>query len=414
MSKSYFSFNKLFKAATLALICLSLLFFSCIYRGDGLKPVYAQENVSESVSDSVTKSAALPDFSVCGKSAYLADADSGTVIYEKNSAERLPIASMVKIMTTLLILEAIDAGKLSLDEDVTVSENAASMGGSQVFLDANTKHKARELIKSIVVASANDSCVALAERVSGSVGGFVSDMNAKAKQLGMNNTNFVNCTGLPAAESFSSAADVYVMLRELIKHQTFFDYSKIWLEDYAHPGGRTTTITNTNKLVRFYNGCDGGKTGFTNEAKFCLAATAKRDNTRVIAVVIGANGSKERFGAVSQMFDRAFSTYSTKIFLSKSENLPNEVAVSGGKQKTLCVRPKNDLQAFSMRNAEDGYEVRIDLPDKIKAPINEGDVIGTAYLTKNGEVVSQTELVAAQTIKKASIFDLIRRIGNKW
>ena len=225
------------------------------------------------------------DFKTVGKSGFLVDVATGTVLYSRNEKERLPIASMVKIMTALLTLEEVDSGRLALDDDVRISENAASMGGSQVFLDAGTTHKAGDLLKTVIVASANDSCVALAEHIDGCVEGFVARMNAKAKQLGMTDTVFKNCTGLPAAESFSSARDVSIMFRELIKHPVFFEYARVWLEDYKHPDGRTTTITNTNKLVRFYEGCDGGKTGFTSEAKFCLCATAKKNGMRVVAVV---------------------------------------------------------------------------------------------------------------------------------
>ena len=231
---------------------------------------------------------AATDFKTVGKSAYMVDYATDTVLYARNENERLPIASMVKIMTSLLTLEAVERGDISLDDDVEISQNSASMGGSQVFLDAGTTHKAGELLKTVIVASANDSCVALAEHISGSVENFVAKMNARAKELGMNDTSFKNCTGLPAAESFSSAKDVSVMFRQLVKHKEYFEYAKIWLEDYKHPDGRTTTITNTNKLVRFYQGCDGGKTGFTSEAKFCLCATAKKSDMRVVAVVIGA------------------------------------------------------------------------------------------------------------------------------
>lgn len=202
---------------------------------------------------------AATDFKTVGKSAYLVDYATGTVLYSRKENERLPIASMVKIMTSLLTLEAADRGDISLDDEVEVSQNAASMGGSQVFLDAGSKHKASELLKTVIVASANDSCVALAEHVCGSVENFVARMNARAKELGMNDTSFKNCTGLPAAESFSSAKDVSIMFSQLIKHDKFFEYAKVWLEDYKHPDGRATTITNTNKLVRFYQSCDGGK-----------------------------------------------------------------------------------------------------------------------------------------------------------
>ncbi len=362
---------------------------------------------------SATPATAFADgFSVEGKAAYLVDTATGTVLYAKNENERLPIASMVKIMTALLTLEAIDAGELSPDEEVFVSDNAASMGGSQIFLDANTKHKAGNLLKSVIVASANDSCVALAERLQGSVEGFVAAMNTRAAELGMKDTNFVNCTGLPAAEGFSTAKDVSLMFRELVKHPLYFEYAKVWLEDYTHPDGRTTTMTNTNKLVRFYNGCDGGKTGFTSEAKFCLAATAARDDMRVVAVVIGADSSQGRFGAVSNMFNHAFGNYQVRKLITRGELIDNSVKVSVGKTKSVELTVSDDVAVFDKRGDKSEYELRYELPEKIKAPVRQGDVIGKGFVVKNGEVVKEFDVVSAQDVKRASLWDLFKRIGS--
>ena len=352
-------------------------------------------------------------FSVEGKAAYLADYATGTVLYAKNEHDRLPIASMVKIMTALLTVEAVDAGELSLDEEVFVSENAAGMGGSQVFLDANTRHKAGDLLKSVIVASANDSCVALAERICGSTEGFVKRMNARAAELGMKDTHFANCTGLPAAEGFSSAHDVAVMFGELIRHPVYFDFSKIWLEDYVHPDGRTTSMTNTNKLVRFYNGCDGGKTGFTSEAKFCLAATAQRVGMRVIAVEIGGDSSQGRFNAVSSMFNHAFGNYEVKTLLRAGDPVENYVKVSAGKKKNVELTVNKDVAVFGERGNSSEYELKFELPDKIKAPVAKGDIVGKGYIVRDGEVTGEFEVVAAEDVKRASLLDLIRRIGSR-
>lgn len=346
-----------------------------------------------------------------GKSAYLVDAATGTVLYAKNENARLPIASMVKIMTVLLTLEAVDRGELSLDEEVYVSENAASMGGSQIFLDAGTRHRAADLLKSVVVASANDSCVALAERISGSVEGFVNDMNARAAELGMKDTNFVNCTGLPAAEGFSTAKDVSVMFREVIKHPVYFEDAGVWLEDYAHPDGRLTTMTNTNKLVRFYNGCDGGKTGFTSEAKFCLSATAERDGLRTVAVVIGADSSKGRFNAVSTMFNYAFGNFRSQKFVAAGESV-GDVRVSGGKERRVDVTVSEDVTVLVPRNDKSEAELRIELPDRIKAPVKAGDAVGKGYVVRDGNIEREFDLVAARDVERASLWDLIKRIGS--
>lgn len=357
---------------------------------------------------------ATTDFQSVGKASYLVDTSTGTVIYSRNEKERLPIASMVKIMTALLTLEAVDRGDITLDDDVQVSETAASMGGSQVFLDANTTHKAGELLKTVIVASANDSCVALAEHISGSVSSFVDRMNARAKELGMQNTAFKNCTGLPAAESFSSAEDVAIMFSKLIEHETYFEYAHIWLEDYKHPDGRTTTITNTNKLVRFYNGCDGGKTGFTSEAKFCLSATAKRDDMRVIAVIIGADSSKTRNAGVSAMFDHAFANYSNKILLKAGENLDMMLNVSGGRKDKIAITVQNDVSQFMSKQDSGAYELKYELPSYVKAPVKQGDVVGAVYLTKDGVIVSKTNIIANESVDRMTLFDAIIEIGKHW
>lgn len=350
-------------------------------------------------------------FSAEGRSAYLADAATGTPLYAKNENERLPIASMVKIMTVLLTLEAAERGELSLEENVHVSENAAAMGGSQIFLDAGTEHKAGDLLRSVIVASANDSCVALAERVSGSVEAFVADMNARAKELGMADTNFVNCTGLPAAEAYSTAKDVAKMFGEVIRHPVYFEDAGVWLEDYVHPDGRTTVMTNTNKLIRSFNGCDGGKTGFTSEAKFCLAATAEREGLRVISVVIGADSSKARFNSVSAMFNYAFGNFRAQKLLAAGE-IAGEVKVSLGKARSVGVTAKDDVVSLVPRGEKGSAEIRTELPAKVKAPVRKGDVVGKGYVVRDGAVEREFDLIAAEDVGRASFWDIIKRIGS--
>ena len=311
-------------------------------------------------------------------------------------------------MTALLTLEAVERGELSLSENVFVSETASGMGGSQVFLDANTEHPAGQLLKAVIVCSANDACVALAERIAGSVEGFVAQMNARASEIGMADTHFANCTGLPAADGFSTARDVSVMFRELIKHPAYFEYSRIWLEDYVHPDGRTTSMTNTNKLVRFYNGCDGGKTGFTAEAKFCLAATAERNGMRPVAVVLGGESSKERFAAVSSMLDHAFGAFEQKTVIKAGDILEQTAEVRMGKKRTLTLTVAEDVKMFGARGAEKDYEIRVDIPDKVKAPVEAGQVVGTGTVIVDGAVAGQFDVVAAESVKKANLFDLLR------
>ncbi|NCA66782.1 MAG: D-alanyl-D-alanine carboxypeptidase, partial [Clostridia bacterium] len=285
------------------------------------------------------------------RAAYLIDADTGTEMYSVNPDERYPIASMVKIMTALLAFEAINRGELSLDETICISENSSGMGGSQMFLDTGYNYSVNDLLKGIVVASANDACVAIAERLEGSEAAFVGSMNQKAKELGMNNTNFVNCSGLPAAGGYSSARDVAKMTQELVRCEKYFSFSKIWLEDYKHPDGRTTVLTNTNKLVRFYAGCDGGKTGYTSEAKFCLSATAKKNDMRVISVIIGASESKQRFADSRKLLDYAFANYKNEV-VNRANVEAGRIAVANGMAIDIAFAPQHNISMLSKRGEQ--------------------------------------------------------------
>ena len=356
----------------------------------------------------VTACAETVNLNITAKEAILMSED-GQVLFEYNATEKRPIASMTKIMTLLCAYDAVDAGKVSLDDDIVASQRAASMGGSQVFLDANATYKMGNLIKSIIVCSANDSCVAVAEHVSGSVENFVGLMNNKAKELGLTNTHFENCTGLPAVSQYSCAKDVGVMLSQLIKHPHYFTCANVWMEDFQHPSGRVTGMTNTNKLVRFYDGCDGGKTGYTSEAKHCLAATAKRGDTRVIAVVVGANDSQTRFKEVSEMFNYAFANYESKVYVDVNSKL-DSVAIQGGKEDTLDVVAENKLVAFGKKGNVD-FTVQIELPEKVKAPVKQGDVVGSAkLLDSNGKVVGQVNLLAKNDVAAKSYWDYLKDI----
>lgn len=334
--------------------------------------------------------------------------EDGQVICEHNSLEKRPIASMTKIMTLLCIYDAIEQGKISLDDTVVVSSRAAGMGGSQVFLEANGVYKVSQLVKSIIVCSANDSCVAMAEHISGSAESFVEQMNSKCREYGLVATHFDNCTGLPAVSQFSCAKDVAQMFLRLLKHRHYFNCANIWMEDFVHPSGRVTQMTNTNKLVKFYQGCDGGKTGYTSEAQHCLAATAKRGDTRVVAVVIGAKDSQTRFKEVSEMFNYAFANYQSKVYLDSTD--VNQVSVDGGKQKHVDVVPVEKLLAFG-KKGQDDYTLQLDLPDAIKAPVVKGDVVGQAHLIDaNGVVVKSVDLVAACDVQAKSYWDYVEQI----
>lgn len=356
---------------------------------------------------------ASQDLHIRAKSAYLMEFGTGTQIYAQNENERLPIASMCKIMTLLLCFDAINEGTLDLEEMISVSENASAMGGSQVFLEANAEYPAKELIKSIVVCSANDSCVAMAERIAGNETLFVEKMNEKAQFLGANDTLFANCTGLPKEPQYSTAKDVAVMLKELLKHPQYYEFGKVWMDKFQHPQGRFTEITNTNKLVRFYDGCDGGKTGFTNQAGFCLAATAKRKDMRIISVVIGAENSKNRFEDVKGMFDYAFANYSLTPILKTDTPLEDKVCVDGGKEKSVSVYPQRPAYVFTKRGekASVTFENHI---HTVKAPIAKGDIVGETVIFKDGLEVERVPLIAGNDVKKATFWDRLQDVGRDW
>ncbi len=347
------------------------------------------------------------------KSAYLMDYGTETVMFAKNERERLPIASMCKIMTLALCFDAIKCGNLTLDEEVQVSETASSMGGSQVFLEANAKYPVRELLKSIVVCSANDSCVAMAERIAGSEEAFVEKMNEKAKKLGCTDTLFANCTGLPKEPQYSCAKDVAIMLKEALKSPEYYEFSKVWMDKFQHPEGRFTEITNTNKLVRFYDGCDGGKTGFTNQAGFCLAATAKRGDMRVISVVIGEENSTNRFEDVKGMFNYAFANYTVKSVVEEKEALTETACVDGGKSKTVKIAPIRSSYAFLKRGDKANLTIETNIYP-LRAPVNKGQTVGELIVFDGGVEKERIPLIALESVDKASFADRLKDIAQGW
>ncbi len=356
----------------------------------------------------------MADTDFLSKATYCMDSESKTCIFSKNETEKLPIASMCKIMTLLISFEEIDNGNLSLSDDVVVSENASGMGGSQVFLETNGVYKAEELLKSIVIASANDSCVAIAEKICGSEEAFVDRMNEKAKELKMENTLFVNCTGLPKTGQYSCAKDVAEMFSELIKHRDYFRFSTIWMSEIKHPNDRVTEISNTNKLVRFYKGCDCGKTGYTGEAGHCLCASAVRNGTRFISVVISAPDSKTRFNEVSEMFNYGFANYQTKTVISKDELLDIPVKVENGRKEYLAVKPLKSFSVFSKKNIKRNLEIDFVPNSSVKAPINEGETVGIINVYEKGVQIAEIPVVANESIEKATYFDSVRNVISNW
>ncbi|EES72262.1 MULTISPECIES: D-alanyl-D-alanine carboxypeptidase family protein [Paenibacillus] len=342
-------------------------------------------------------------------SAVLIDADTGTVIYEKKSHEKLPPASITKIMTMLLTMEAIDNGTLKLTDKVTTSEYAASMGGSQIFLEPGETMTVDELLKGVAMASGNDASVALAEKIAGSEKAFVKMMNERAQQLGLKDTHFANCNGLPVADHYSSAYDIAIMSRELLKHEEITKYTGAY-QDYLRQGTeKPFWLVNTNKLVRFYSGADGLKTGYTSEAKFCLAATAKRDGLRLIAVVLGEPNTKTRNSEVSAMFDYAFSQYALLPIYQAGETI-GKVKVQKGMSAQLeltAAKPLNVLVKKGVK--QDSITHKLIAPEKLAAPIKAGQTIGKLVVYQDGRTLTEFELTAPADIDKAGWWTLFKR-----
>ncbi|MBP5177881.1 MAG: D-alanyl-D-alanine carboxypeptidase [Clostridia bacterium] len=345
---------------------------------------------------------------------YVMDYATKTRVFAVNETKRLPIASMTKIMLLDLVFDSVEKGTLKMDEVVTVSKTASGMGGSQVFLQADKGYVVKDLIKSVIIASANDASVALAERLYGSESACVAAMNARAKSLGLNDTLFSNCTGLPKPTQYSCAKDVAEMLYALIGHEGYFEFSSVWLDELTHPDGQKTTLTNTNKLVRFYAGCDGGKTGYTSEAGFCLAATAKRGGMRVISVAIGEKESKKRFADVSYGFDQVFDNYVQKIVVDKDYGQKQAAFVAGGKTDVVYAEPKETVYAFMKKTDDTPFEVRHFLNGDLSAPIAKGEEIGSVTVYKDGVEYKKVPLVAAEAVERRSYSDVVRRYSGEW
>ena len=339
------------------------------------------------------------------KSAILMEASTGRVLYEKNADEALPPASVTKVMTLLLIMEAVDSGKIQLTDMVPVSENAASMGGSQVYLQPGEQMSVEEMIKCVVISSANDCAVALAEFLCGSEEAFVTQMNARAKELGMENTNFENTNGLDdtTVNHVISARDIAIMSRALISHELILKYSSIWM-DTIRDGA--FGLTNTNRLIRFYSGANGLKTGSTSKAKFCISATAKRDNMQLIAVIMGAPTRDIRNNEAKQLLDFGFANYG--VFQSPMTEL-DPIAVKGG-TADLCKLTCGELSAVLEKEKIAKITGRIDLPESVRSPIQKGDALGKIIYEYNGEVIGSTDICAAEDVPSIGFLGLFSRI----
>ena len=346
------------------------------------------------------------------KSAILLEASTGEIIFEKNSHEKLHPASMTKMMSMLLILENIEKGVINWDDIVTVSSNASSMGGSQILLETNEQMSVSDLFKGIAVASGNDAVVAMAEKIAGTEEEFVNMMNKRANELGLTDTNFKNCHGLDDANHYSSASDMAKIAMELVKHEKLFEYTSIY-EDYLREGtDRKFWLVNTNKLVRFYSGADGLKTGYTGEAGFCLTATAKRNGMRIIAVVMGEPDSKTRTSDVSSMLDYAFAQYETETFLS-TDSILDTININKGKKEYVNIVPKENVTILNKKTdnkKNDTYNLEM---YDMKLPLKKGDTVGKLSVYVDDNLYRDIDVTVSEDIEKADILTLYGRYLKK-
>lgn len=356
----------------------------------------------------VVKAEETEDLAPNAKSAIMIEASTGEILFQKNANEKLAPASMTKMMSMLLIMEEIEKGNLKYDEEITASENASSMGGSQIFLQAGEKMTVTEMLKGIAIASGNDATVAMAERIAGSEEAFVKKMNSRAKELGLKNTNFVTSTGLDADNHYSSAYDMALIAKELVKHEKILEFTGTY-EEYLRKNSKNPFwLVNTNKLVRFYQGVDGLKTGFTNIAGYCLTATAKKDNMRLITVVMNEPDSAKRSSDTSKMLDYGFNVYMVKNIIDENTTL-SKVKVELGEKLTTDIVSKETITILSKKSDKERnitYETQI---DKIVAPIKRGDIVGKINILEDGKVISTIDATIKENIDKANIFTIFLR-----
>lgn len=370
----------------------------------------ASAEVPAPISDDIPVESA--DLGLNCKSAVLMEASTGKVLYEQNSAEAMPPASVTKIMTLLLVMESIEDGKLSMDDMVTASAHAASMGGSQIYLKEGEQMTARDMIKSVVISSANDAAVALAEHIAGSESAFVDAMNLRAAELGMKNTRFENTNGLDdtAKNHVTSALDIAIMSRALIEHKEILEYSSIWM-DSIRDGA--FGLTNTNRLVRFYRGCNGLKTGSTQKAGFCVSVTAERDGMTLICVIMGAESRDIRNVAATRLLDWGFANYGLYTCEGEDSETLGTLRIIGGEKMRIrirypsfsCVLPKEDITAV---------EKRLEMSEHMVAPVQTGEAVGKVIFTCQGTEVGRIAVTAEETSEKVSFFGVFKRVLAKF
>lgn len=342
------------------------------------------------------------------KSALLIEPTTGKVLYEKNSKEKFAPASVTKIMTMLLAMEAIDSGKVKLSDKIVCSEKVKSMGGSSMILDTGEVRTVEEILKGIAIASGNDAAVAMAEFLEGSEEAFVVKMNEKAKALGMNDTNFRNCTGLSADGHLSTANDIALMSMELLKHPTILKYSSIYMETISEGRKSPIELVNHNKLVRFYKGCDGLKTGFTQEAMYCISATAVRNDVRMLAVIMGAPSYKQRNADASKLMDYGFAKFESKNIIAKDSEV-EKVALDKKGEKFYIAKAKDDVKVTLERGTEDQVSKKVTIDPNLKG-FKEGDVVGYCEVYVGDNLVKKIDLYSDREVKQSQFLNNLKNM----
>ena len=344
----------------------------------------------------------------------LMEAGTNTVIFEQNADEKRQAASLIKLMTLLICMESLENGAVTLETLVTVSDKAAKTPGSTALLDTNSTYRLEDLLRSCIIASANDAAVALAECIAGSEEAFVQRMNKRAKELRLKNTHYVNCTGLTVEGQYTCASDTAIVASLLSQFHSFFSYSSLWLSSLVHPSGRTTDLTNTNRLVRFYSGCDGMKTGSSPEAKYCICATAQKDGMRLIAVVLGASGSQVRFDEARSMLEYGLSIYKRATVIESGELTGYTVAVTHGARESAEIAAGKGLSMLLKDGQEKHLTVELSLPESIAAPMQKGDQVGDIQVLLNGKQIASLPAVLHDDVRLPGYIEGFLRILNCW
>ena len=356
----------------------------------------------------VVKAEEIEDLAPNAKSAIMIEASTGEILFQKNAYEKLPPASRTKMMSILLILEEIEKGNLKWDDEVVASETAASMGGSQIFLEAGEKMTVTELLKGISIASGNDATVAMAEKIAGTEEAFVKRMNERAKTLGLKNTHFVNSTGLDIDNHYSSAYDMSLIAKELVKHDKILEFTGTYEEYLRKDSDNPFWLVNTNRLVRFYKGVDGLKTGYTSSAGYCLTATAKREDMRLITVVMNEPDTSKRSSDTTKMLDYGYNVYTVENIIDNSTTIDKK-KVELGKKEEVDIISKETITILSKKSDKDRNIVYKANIDKIVAPVKKGDKVGTIDILEDNKVISTIEATVKEDINKASIFTILYR-----